>query len=279
MSRESRAGSPGSRVVSTDLLAAVSDLPRHEVERLLGKATGLSRTELLLGATVAGGDAALLADPIERRRRGEPLQYIEERVPFGPIEVDVDPRVLIPRPETEQLFELAASTVEEPRVIVDLCTGSGNLALALKHEFSDAVVYATDRSADAVAVARANAASAGLDVTVLQGDLFDPLPPHLRGHVDLVIANPPYVSEAELPGLPAEVRDHEPRSAIVAGPTGDEVVAAIAEQAPDWLAPGGVVACEISEFRGGSAARLFAPLHGVVQRDLAGKERFVVAAR
>lgn len=271
--------SPESRVESAELIAGVSDLPRHEVERLLGKATGLSRTELVLGVPVAADDVATFEAFVQRRRSGEPLQYIEERIPFGPIEVSVDARVLIPRPETEQLFEVAADAVTEPRVIVDLCTGSGNLALALKHDFPDAVVYATDSSEDAVAVARANAAEAGLDVTVLHGDLFDPLPQHLRGRVDLLVANPPYVSEAELGELPAEVRDHEPRAALVAGPTGDEVVARIAAAAPDWLCAGGVVVCEISEFRADAATTLFEPLGGEVRRDLSGKERFVVASR
>lgn len=264
---------------SSELLDSVADLPRHELERLLAKATALSRTQLILGVPVTDDDAATFHALVERRRSGEPLQYIEERIPFGPIQVSVDARVLIPRPETEQLFELAAGAVRAPRVIVDLCTGSGNLAIALKHEFPDAVVYATDTSEDAVAVARANAASAGFDVTVLHGDLFGPLPEHLRGRVDLLVANPPYVSAAELEGLPAEVREHEPTSALVAGPTGDEVLARIARGAPDWLAPGGIVTCEISEFRGAAAAELFAGLGGAVQRDLAGKERFLVASR
>jgi release factor glutamine methyltransferase len=268
-----------SPVESTDLISSIGDLPRHEVERLLIKATGLTRTELLLGATVSDAEAAEFADLVERRRGGEPLQYIEGRIPFGPIEVSVDRRVLIPRPETEQLFEVAAGAVTEPRVIVDLCTGSGNLAIALKHEFPDAVVYATDCSEDAVAVARANAAAAGLDVTVLHGDLFEPLPPHLRGRVDLLVANPPYVSEAELAGLPAEVRAHEPHTALIAGPTGDEVVARIAGEVAEWLCPDGVVVCEISEFRGAAAAELFAALGGGVRHDLSGKERFVVASR
>lgn len=262
--------------MSSELVDSVTDLPRHEVERLVGKATGRSRTEVLLGVPVSGEESEAFTVLVERRRSGEPLQYIEGRIPFGPVEVSVDPRVLIPRPETEQLYELAVSAVDAPRVIVDLCTGSGNLALALKHDFPDAVVYATDLSDEAVAVARSNAASAGLDVTVLHGDLFEPLPPHLRGRVDLLVANPPYVADAELEALPDEIKDHEPRGALVAGPTGDEVVTAIATEATEWLAPGGVVVCEISEFRGGVAAALFAPLGGTVHRDLSGKERFVV---
>jgi release factor glutamine methyltransferase len=261
---------------STDLLASVTDLPRHEVERLLTKATGRSRTDLLLGFTLDGAQTEAFESLLAKRRGGEPLQYLEEQIPFGPIEVSVDRRVLIPRPETEQLLELAVGAVSDPQVIVDLCTGSGNLALALKHTFPDAVVYATDRSSEAVAVAEENARSANLDVTVLEGDLFDPVPEHLRGRVDLVVANPPYIAEHELADLPAEVRDHEPTMALVAGPDGDEVLAAIAAGAPGWLAPGGTIVCEISEFHGPATAGLFSPLSGEIHQDLAGKDRFVI---
>ena len=263
---------------SADLLACVTDLPRHEVERLLSKATGRPRTDLLLGVELDGSEAAVFETLLARRRSGEPLQYIEEQIPFGSVEVSVDPRVLIPRPETEQLFDLAIHRVSAPMVIVDLCTGSGNLALALKHTFPDAIVYATDISPDAAAVAEQNARDAGLDVTVLQGDLFDPLPAHLRGRVDLIVANPPYLAERELVDLPAEIRDHEPTVALVAGPNGDEALAAIASEAAEWLAPGGMIVCEISEFHGPAVAEFFAPLGGTIEKDMAGKDRFVIGS-
>ncbi len=261
---------------STELIDSVGDLPRHETERLLSKATHRPRTELLLGVAITNTEREAFEALAARRLAGEPLQYLEERIPFGPIEVKVDRRGLIPRPETEQLFALAVDAVVEPQVILDLGTGSGNLALALKHAFPDAVVYATEISPEAATLARDNARHANLDVTVLDGDLFDPIPEHLRGNVDLIVANPPYLAEAEFAGLPADVRDHEPRIALVAGPTGDEVVAAIASEAPGWLAPGGTIVCEISEFRGPTMAELFAPLGGKVRKDLAGKDRFVV---
>ena len=276
MSRESRVSSP--ETSSAELLDSISDLPRHEVERLLGKATGRSRTDLLFAVPVSDLDRETFIALVGRRRSGEPLQYLEERIPFGPIEVSVDRRVLVPRPETEQLFELATQALAEPSVVVDLCTGSGNLALALKHTFPDAVVYATDRSADATAVAEENAREAGLEIAVFTGDLFEPLPEHLHGQVDLIVANPPYLAEDEAGDLPVDVRDHEPRMALIAGPTGDEVLAAIAREAFAWLVPGGVILCEISEFRGAEALALFAELDGVVEKDLAGKDRFVVAS-
>ncbi|MEA2010460.1 MAG: HemK/PrmC family methyltransferase, partial [Actinomycetota bacterium] len=147
-----------------------------------------------------------------------------------------------------------------------------------KHTFPDAAVYATDISPDAVDLARANATQAGLDVTILLGDLFEPLPDHLRGQVDLIVSNPPYLAEDELVDLPIDVRDHEPTVALVAGPIGDEVLARIAETASEWLRPGGVVVCEISEFHGSVVADHFAGLGGEIRRDLSGKDRFVIGA-
>ena len=264
---------------SSDLLRSTSGLPDHEVRRLLVLATGRHWTELILGVEVDADEAGRFEGFVQRRLDEEPLQYIEGTAAFGPIDVLVDSRVLIPRPETEQLFEIACDAVDAPQVIVDLCTGSGNLAIALKHHFPTATVYATDLSTDAVDLARENARRSGLDVTVLHGDLFGPLPDHVAGRVDLVVANPPYIAEHELDGLPSDVRDHEPVSALISGPVGDEVLARIAEVAPQWLAPGGVVACEISEFLGPVVAIHFSQLDGEIRMDLSGKERFVIGSR
>ncbi len=263
---------------STDLLRSTPDLPDHEVRRLLSTATGRSFTDLVIGVDLTSDDVGSFHELVERRRSGEPLQYIEGTAQFGPIDVAVDPRVLVPRPETEQLYEIACDAVEDPKVIVDLCTGSGNLALALKHAFPAATIYATDLSSEAVDLARENAESADLDMTVLLGDLFEPLPDHLRASVDLIVSNPPYLAAAELADLPIDVRDHEPTMALVAGPVGDEVLTRIAEAASEWLRPGGVIACEISEFHGTAIVRHFAHLGGAIRRDLSGKERFVIGA-
>lgn len=263
---------------SSSLLRSVPELPDHEVRRLLEAVTGRRWTALLLGVELTTEEVAAFHELVERRRSGEPLQYIEGTASFGPIEVAVDPRVLVPRPETEQLYEIACDAVEGPLVIIDLCTGSGNVAIALKHAFPAAAIYATDTSPDAVDLASENAGEAGLDVTVLLGDLFDPLPDNLRGTVDLIVSNPPYLAEAELADLPIDVRDHEPTAALVAGPVGDEVLARIANAAAEWLRPGGVIVCEISEFHGPAVAHYFASLGGEIRRDLADKERFVIGA-
>lgn len=262
-----------------EALALAADLPVHEALRLLEKATGVKRARLLTGGQLEEDAAACFAELVARRRSGEPLQYIEGTVQFGPVTLAVDHRALIPRPETEQLWELVVRLVPAPRTVVDLCTGSGNLALACKHVWPDARVLATDASAKATVLAMENADRLGLDIEVLRGDLFAPLPVALRGSVDLVVANPPYLAEHELAALESEVRDHEPHEALVAGPTGIEVLARIASEAASWLAHGGSVACEISEVQEASARTLFSELGGRVFPDLAGRPRFVVGRR
>jgi release factor glutamine methyltransferase len=137
-------------------------------------------------------------------------------------------------------------------------------------------VYAVDLSPDAAAVARGNAEANKLDIHVLVGDLFDPLPESVKGRVDLAVSNPPYLAAGELADLPPDVLA-EPEMALVAGPRGDEVVARIAREAQDWLAPGGLVACEISEFHGDRVAELFERYDAEIRQDLVGRDRYVVA--
>jgi len=262
-------------VRSQDILSGVDGLPAHEVVRLLIAATGRSRSDVLLGFDVSPGDRETFDGFIHRRLRDEPLQYIEGTVPFGPVELHVDHRVLIPRPETEYLFELVTAMAREPRVIVDLCTGSGNLALGLARTFPAADVYAVDLSEAAVSVAEHNAAYNGLNVAILAGDLFDALPSEIRGKVDVLVSNPPYLAAGELADLPVDVLA-EPEMALVAGEQGDEVLARIAASAVDWLAPGGLIACEISEFHGEEAALLFERYDSTIHRDLTGRDRYVI---
>ncbi len=268
----------GEAVAVADLLRGVDGLPRHEAERLLAVATGRSRAALLAGGRVPAAEAARFRDLCRRRRGGEPLQYLEGSVPFGPVTVRVDSRVLVPRPETERLYEIVTGLLHPapPAIVVDLCTGSGNLAIALAHDFPAAAVYATELSAKAAALAAENAAANGVAVTVLCGDLFAPLPAALAGSVDAVVANPPYVAAGEVAGLPVDVREHEPRRALVAGERGDEVLARIAAAAGRWLRPGGLLACEIGETQGRRARELFAFFAPDVLPDLTGRDRYVV---
>ena len=219
-----------------------------------------------------------LDELIARRVAGEPLQYIEGFASFGPVEIAVDERVLVPRPETEGLFEIASKMVRAPEVIVDLCTGSGALALALKSEFPGAAVFATDISTEALEVATLNQMRTGLHVYLAEGHLFDPLPAALLGTVDLIVANPPYVAEVDFANLPRDVQ-HEPRVALISGPSGLEVIQEIGASAAEWLRPGGVIVCEIGENQGLSAPITFADLPAVVRQDLTGRDRYVVAVK
>lgn len=240
----------------------MATIPEHERVRL---------------EAVAGPDAPI-EDLIARRLGGEPLQYIEGTAAFGPLDIAVDERVLIPRPETEGMFELATRIVRKPEIIVDLCTGSGALALALKSRFPSAAVFATDISPDAIEVATDNRYRTGLQVYLAEGDLFDPLPTAILGSVDLIVANPPYVAEVDFARLPADVQ-REPKVALVAGPTGLEVIQRIGASAAAWLRPGGVVVCEIGERQAVSATSSFLDLPAIVRQDLSGRDRYVVAVK
>ena len=238
-------------------------VPDHELHRLEA-------------AALANG--ASLEELIERRLGGEPLQYIEGTAQFGPVELLVDERVLIPRPETETLFELASKMVRLPEVIVDLCTGSGALALALKQAFPAASVFATDISHEAIEVAMTNMVRAGTPIYLAEGDLFDPLPKSIMGDVDLIVANPPYVAESEFDSLPDDVK-REPRVALVSGTSGLEVLQRSGAAVRRWLRPGGVIACEIGEKQANSAASSFPDIPVVVRQDLAGRDRYVIGVK
>lgn len=239
----------------------LSRLPPHERRRLLA---------------LDNDDVEELA---RRRLAGAPLQYLEGSAPFVDFDVTVDERVLVPRPETEGLYELVADLTPPPGVVVDLGTGSGVLALALARRYRRAEVHACDLSSSAIDVARANADRLGLLAHFHVGDLFSALPASLRGRVDLVVSNPPYVAEGDWESLPADVRN-EPKLALVAGPRGTEVLERIAGEAPAWLAPSALIACEIGETQAGAVTESFRPLGEVsVLDDLAGRPRYVLVRR
>lgn len=205
---------------------------------------------------------------------------------FRDLDVMVDRRVLIPRPETEQLVEVALGLLQghgSAPLIVDLGTGAGVIALAMAAEVADARVLATDASDEALQVAGANLAGMGraaTRVTLHQGSWWSALSPELRGEIDLAVSNPPYVAEAA--PLPDEVRDWEPAMALFSGADGLDAIRIIVEGAGAWLRPGGALAVEIGEDQGSEAHRLAlqAGLAGVeIRRDLAGRDRFLVARR
>lgn len=219
---------------------------------------------------------------VERRAGGEPLQYVLGRWAFRGVEVMVDRRVLIPRPETEQVVEVALGELDRlgrpAPVVVDLGTGSGAIAIAIATERRGATVWATDRSPDALAVAGANVAgNAAGGVRLAQGSWWEALPASLAGTVNLVVANPPYIASDEW--LAPEVADWEPRDALIAGPAGTEDLAVILAEAPRWLAPGGAIVVELAPHQVASVVGL-AESAGLVEvsahRDLAGRYRAVV---
>jgi len=234
---------------------------------------------------------------VERRLAGEPLQYVLGSWSFRGLDLMVDPRVLIPRPETEVLVEVALAEAERVGVrrgprrrrvdatpsafVVDLGTGSGAIALSLEAELPGVEVWATDVSDEALAVARANVAGcAATGVRLATGSWFDALPTELRGRLVLVVSNPPYVSDSERADLPVEVAGYEPPGALFAGPTGLEALHVLVDGAPDWLAPRGALVCELAPHQA-SPVRALALDRGYarvdVRSDLRGCPRVLVA--
>ncbi len=221
--------------------------------------------------------AKLFGRALCQRCHGVPLQYLTGEQQFMDLVLGVAPGVFVPRPETEVLVERALETLEvvEQPVVVDVGTGTGAISLAIKRRRADATVYATDVSSDAVAVARANAARLALDVDVLEGDVFSPLPEEVLGGVDLVVSNPPYVTREEYDELPAEVRA-EPYEALVGG---TDVHRRLADESTAWLRPGGWLVVEIGEAQGEELRRLVADRYEAIEvrHDVAGRDRVVRA--
>lgn len=213
-----------------------------------------------------------------RRAKGEPLQYVIGTAAFRHLELSVGPGVLVPRPETEVLVERALDRLPEDGAIVDVGTGSGAIALAIRHERPDARVWATDDSEEALRYARDNRARLDLDVEILRGSLFEPLPGSMRGDFDVIVANPPYVSETETHLVGQDVLEHEPDHAVFGGSDGLRIVTTLVSQALPWLRPGGWLVCEIGQGQSEAVVKLFEGagfLRSGVHRDLAGWDRIV----
>lgn len=232
-------------------------------------------------AEAAGGDPGTEAELLARWAAGEPLQYVLGRWSFAGVDLAVDGRALIPRPETEVLLEVALELFKAPARVVDLGTGSGAIALAVAAACHGVKVWAVDVSATALDLARHNAAD-NPDITFLEGHWYEPLPLELRGRVDLIVSNPPYVSQAEFAVLDPQVRDWEPRQALLSGPTGLECLERVIVGATDWLRPGGHLALECAPHQADEVADL-CWAHGLVvvgvHPDLTGRPRVVSASR
>jgi release factor glutamine methyltransferase len=218
--------------------------------------------------------AKLFGRALCQRCHGVPLQYLTGEQQFFDLVLGVAPGVFVPRPETELLVERALEVIPEAGgVVADVGTGTGAIALAVKRFRPDARVLATDVSEEAIAVARANASRHGLDVEILQGDLLSPLPDELLGEVDVVVSNPPYVTEEEYASLPEEVRA-EPFEALVGG---IDVHRRLATEGGDWLRPGGWLVMEIGESQSQEVEALLGDRFEAVEttQDLSGRDRVV----
>jgi release factor glutamine methyltransferase len=259
------------RDATADLAEAGVEAPRHDAERLACYVLGMQWGQLFSRAT-ENVDHAELADVLQRRVAGEPLAYIEGVRGFYGLELACGPGVLVPRPETETLVDVALELITDvdAPTIVDIGTGTGAIALAIATRRDDATVIATDIDDSALAYARRNADRMDLGVKLFAGDLFDALPRDLKGRIDLVVSNPPYIAEGTT--WPADVIA-EPPEALFAGTHGDDVLERIVEQAPDWLRSGGMLALEIGE------PRQVAVLPGAdVRNDLTDRPRVVWAS-
>ena len=262
------------------IAAAGSDTPRLDAEVLLADALGVDRTALFMDPAreVEGPAVRAFQDAVRRRSAGrEPVAYITGRRGFRHLDLAVDARVLVPRPETELLVEIGVELLAPGARVVDVGTGSGAIALALAQERPDLEVLATDSSAGALDVARANAARLGLDgaVRFAEGDLLAG-----AGTVDAVLSNPPYIAERDRAVLAPEITRHEPPGALFAGEDGLDVIRRLVPAAAQAAAR--LLAIEVGEGQSDAVAQLmhlagFVAVHG--RRDLAGIERVVVGTR
>ena len=248
---------------------------RLDAELLLAHALKVDRVRLIIDADrpLAPAELATYRQLIQRRRAREPIAYIRERREFYGLDFCVDRRVLIPRPDTEILVDLALA--REPATVVDVGTGSGCIAISLAVHLPEAFVYAIEISPAALAVARRNVERHGVAgrVRLMAGDVLSPRP----GPVDLIVSNPPYIPTGQCASLPASVRDHEPRLALDGGLDGLETIQRLMAQALAVLHPSGGLLVEIGADQGKAAvylARTYFPDATIrVHPDLAGRDR------
>jgi release factor glutamine methyltransferase len=271
--------------------------PRLATQWLLAAATGFTRLELYTNydLPLSASQRTSLREGIKRRVAGEPLQYILGKAPFRRLELSVRPGVLIPRPETEVLVEIVLAALQEGAEaaatqarVLDLCTGTGCIALALLQECPGIQVVATDIDPAAVELARENASEQGRDgdgrLVILQDDLASSLltSAEMQASFDVVVSNPPYIPTAELEVLPKEVAAYEPRQALDGGLDGLDLFCRILKQAQQLLKPGGLLACELHETKLAEAKALCEAqgfLNPCIHPDLTGTPRHITAQR
>lgn len=251
-------------------------LPKREAEELLAFLLHMKPLELYLHFKEPCGDdtLSLYQGLIKKRLIGEPLAYILGFVPFLKCDIHVNRCVLIPRPETELLAATIIKELknEKEKTLLDLCTGSGCLGIAIKKECPGLNVILSDISKEALKIAKENASLAGVTVTILHGDLLSPF----KGAADYVVANPPYVSEEEYRHLPEEIRSFEPKGALLAG-DGLLFYRRLAKDLPFHLKKGSKIWLEIGKDQGPSVKKIFSSLskkEGQIDKDFSGHDRF-----
>ncbi|MFB7917613.1 putative protein N(5)-glutamine methyltransferase [Streptomyces sp. NPDC056061] len=227
--------------------------------------------ELILSTTT---DPAEIAAVVERRVAGLPLEHVLGWAGFSGLRIAVDPGVFVPRRRTEFLVRQAAALAGPGAVVVDLCCGSGALGAALAVQLGRIELHATDVEPAAVRCARRNLAGTG---RVYEGDLFEPLPATLRGRVEILLANVPYVPTDDVGLLPPEARIHEPRVALDGGADGLDVLRRVVAEAPRWLAPGGHLLVETSERQAARAVETIAR-SGLLPRVVGSEELYATVA-
>lgn len=253
---------------------------RREAEDLLSDALTMSRVELYMDhdRPLTEAELGICRDRLVRRGRGEPLAYIHGEVQFCDCQINVNPRVLIPRQETEILVDLVVKELvaagPETGVLWDVCCGSGCIGIAIKRALPKWTVVAADISAAALEVARGNAKRNGVEIDFRQGDLLQPF---AGEKAQVVVANPPYIAQADYARLEREVLDYEPQHALLGGTTGIEYYQRLVPELPARLNRGGRVWFEIGDGQGAALATLFSAApwkKAEIKRDWAGKERF-----
>ena len=235
----------------------------------------INRSELSVERKVKAYESKRIADIVEKRLTGKPLWYIIGDTEFYGCNIKVDERALIPRPETEILADIVVKTAEEGNKILDLCTGSGCIAVSVARARDDVTVTASDISEEAISLAKENAKRNGADVDFIVSDLFS----KIRGRFDIIVCNPPYIKSDEIPNLQREVREHEPKIALDGGKDGLDFYRRIAKDVKSYLVRGGMLIMECGEGQANDIIQLFPRRDfAMVQKDLSGVDRFVKIA-
>ncbi|MGQ9508224.1 MAG: peptide chain release factor N(5)-glutamine methyltransferase [Thermodesulfobacteriota bacterium] len=265
--------------------------PRLQAELLLGYSMNLKRESLYLcfPQEMGKGEEEKFKEIVQRRVKGEPLQYLLGYQEFWSIPFKVDPRVLIPRPETELLVEegisiLLKNTFERIPYVLELGTGCGAIAISLAKEIKPLLIVATDLSKEAIEVAKENAKEAGVfeRIIFLIGDLFEPFTV-LKRSFDLILSNPPYIKDSEIESLPKEIKNHEPLMALKGGEDGLDFYRRIIFQAPQHLKQKGWLLLELGEGQGEKVTEIFEGAgefqKPILLKDLSGIDRVIKAQK